>query len=382
MTQDRIQLRRQHFILQPLFSLTLESGADITVPCEGPVIDPPLRRGQPSPLLLNPDGLPPPSDGRGVSPQAGMGSPCVLLGPPPDWVIRGPGDGLIPRQVPSGQASRSRGSAGVEVSGDQGQGSSALLMTQPVDGEPDGLGAPRKSRAVACLGRLPAPHVPGQRAQRAAAKVSAVQGRGLGGLPVGKRCAVPSPGLVCFGRALCPSGGPSCHRGLQPWCPPSWPAAVCPESAGVARGALLPSLGPEPLPGGGGHPQLLAQAGHSAGHLGPYPCMATCEAFPCHVLLLLGRPWSAPSPPDSRLRWNEAAVSTWSTLVTVGRPQGAGGPARGLEGHWGQPGAGEEGGVQGHRVSRARQPREGSQQVGHRDPPCASEQRLLEGFCR
>ena len=38
--------------------------------------------------------------------------------------------------------------------------------------------------------------------------------------------------------------------------------------------------------------------------------------------------------------------------------------------------------MQGHRVPRGQQLREGSQQVGHRDPPRASEQRLLEGFCR
>ena len=168
-------------------------------------------------------------------------------------------------------------------------------------------------------GRLPAPHVPGQHAQRSAAKVSAVQGRGLTAFQCESAVLSPPPGWSASA-GHCPSGGPSCHRGLQPWCPPSRPAAVCPESAGVARGTLLPSLGPEPLLGGGGHPQLRAQAGRSAAHLGLCPCMATREALPCHMLLLLGQPWSAPSLPDSRLRWNEAAVSTWSTLVTMGRP--------------------------------------------------------------
>lgn len=110
---------------------------------------------------------------------------------------------------------------------------------------------------------------------------------------------------------------------------------------------------PAPLSGsrtstwGWGTPPAPRAGGALCRSSGPCPCTATREALPSHVLLLLGRPWSAPSPPDSRLRWNEAALSTWSTLVTTGRPRGAGGRAGGLEGRWGQPGAGEEGGCAG-----------------------------------
>ena len=109
-------------------------------------------------------------------------------------------------------------------------------------------------------GRLPAPHVPGQHAQRSAAKVSVVQGRGLMAFRCESAVLSPPPGWSASA-GHCPSGGPSCHRGLQPWCPPSRPAAVCPESAGVARGTLLPSLGPNLCWGVGDTPSSVHRRG-------------------------------------------------------------------------------------------------------------------------
>lgn len=131
-------------------------------------------------------------------------------------------------------------------------------MTQPVDWELEGwvpVESPGQWSALrAALSPTPA---------RTACSVSSPQGvcSPGEGASVASWCksAVPSPPpgrSASAGRPACwgcrSFGGPSCHRGSQPWRPPSQPVAACPKSAGVARGALLTSLGSEALPGSGG----------------------------------------------------------------------------------------------------------------------------------
>ena len=120
------------------------------------------------------------------------------------------------------------------------------------------LGARQKSRAVECPAGSSQPHTcqDSVLSEQPPRRLQSRRGS-LSGLLVRKRCAISPPGRsASAGRRACwgcrSFGGPSCHRGSQPWRPPSQPVAACPKSAGVARGALLTSLGSEALPGGGG----------------------------------------------------------------------------------------------------------------------------------
>ena len=112
-------------------------------------------------------------------------------------------------------------------------------------------------------GRFPAPHVPGQHAQRSAAKVSVVQGRGLAAFRCESAVLSPPPGWSASA-GHCPSGGhpviEACSPGAHPHgqrqsapspqvlpeapCSPLWVQNLCwgvgdTPSSVHRRGALL-----------------------------------------------------------------------------------------------------------------------------------------------
>ena len=134
----------------------------------------------------------------------------------------------------------------------------------------------------------------------------------LSGLLVRKRCAISPPGRsASAGRRACwgcrSFGGPSCHRGSQPWRPPSRPVAACPKSAGVARGALLTSLGSEALPGGGGTHSSARRWGALRRHPGLALPRLWLRLSPVTRFSSLGAALQCLSLPDSSE--NETAVS-------------------------------------------------------------------------
>ena len=180
-------------------------------------------------------------------------------------------------------------------------------------------------------GQLSAPHLPGQHAQQAAPKASAVQGREPRWPPGAKGLCHLLPWQACFSWAPCPLGLPFFWGVVLS----SRLAALAAHARGQRQSAPSPQVLPEvpcspcwvqkPCLGAGAPTAQRAGGALCASHPGLALPRLRLRLSPSHASPRLGQPCSALSLPDSSE--NETAVSG-----RAGRGPGGGGDGPELRG--------------------------------------------------